>query len=303
MTKPDFSDFYRFIASLGIILISLAFFIPWLFLHETFDTQITVDNIKLLTSEAQALIGIRQRYALILTQNIGWISITIGGLGIVLFLAGIYFWWSKKQTVLDEKENLELEKLRHDVAQLSPVEIAKKAIRELAEVSENAAEKSEVAHSLQSINWYFEVESTVTDKLKECFGDESLLTNRKVGKLEIDAILLARQPRRRDVVIEIKSMDSSLFTQSMVLLPAMLVSKKLQGYIDETKRKSIGVAIFVLYAPDNNYNEEIVQQYKDFAASDQQKIAGVVTRVFTLKELKNLKCSQFAPLIDFDLYE
>ena len=302
MTKPDFSDFYRFIASLGIILISLAFFVPWLFLHETFDTQITVDDIKLLTTEAQTLIGIRQRYALILTQNIGWISVIIGSLGLALFVTGLFLWWSKKQTILDEKENLELKKLRHDVAQLSPIEIAEKVIRESIETSESKTEQSEVNHRLQSINQYFEVEATVIEKLKECFGDESLLTNRKIAGREIDAILLAKGSRRRDVVIEIKSVNANLPpSPSRVLSTAKQVSNILHVYVNETQRKSIGVGILVLNSPDGNYEPEILQQYKKLLSEYQRKIDGVVIRIFTLNKLKSLTCSQFAPIIDFDL--
>lgn len=304
MTKPDFSDFYRFLASLGIILISLAFFIPWLFLHETFDIQLTTVEISQLTSEAQTLIGIRQRYALILLQNIGWISIGVGSLGLILLLAGIILWWSKKQTVLDEKDNLELTKLRHDVAQLTPSEIAEKAIRESADISENAPEQqAEVDRRLQSINQYFETERAVIGKLKQCFGGDSLLTNRRIGKFEFDAILLTKGPRRRDVVIEIKTASTESISRAKVLNIANQTSHVLEVYVSETIRKSIGVGVLVLNSPDGHYDTEIIQEYKRLAAGYQERIDGIVIRVLTMQELKDFTCSEFRPLIDFDLDE
>lgn len=304
MTKPDFSDFYRFLASLGIILISLAFFIPWLFLHETFDIQITATEISQLTTDAQALIGIRQKYALIILQNIGWFSIVIGSLGLILFLAGIALWWSKKQTILDEKDNLELKKLRHDVAQLTPLEIAEKVIRESTDIPENAPEQqAEVDRRLQSVNQYFATERAVIEKLKHCFGDDSLLTNRRIGRFEIDAILLTKGPRRRDVVIEIKTASVETPSRARVLNIANQISHILEIYVGETKRKSIGVGILVLNSPDGYYDAEIIQEYKRLALGYQKRIDGIVIRVLTMQELTDLTCAKFRPLIDFDLDE
>lgn len=303
MTKPDFSDFYKFLASLGIILISLAFVVPWLFLHETFDIPITVNEINQLTVDAQTLIGIRQKYALVILQNIGWISIVIGGLGLVMFTAGIVLWWSKKQTILDEKESLELNKLRHDVAQLTPVEIAEKAIRESADILEGTTAQLEVDNKLQSINQYFAIERAVIEKLQECFGDNSLLTNRRIGRIEIDAILLTRGPRLRDVVIEIKSAPTNSISRTRVSNIANQISRILEIYVGETHRKSMGLGILVVNSPEGNYDSNIIEQYKRLAAEYQRKIEGIVIRVFTLQELKSLTCSQFSPMIDFDLAE
>lgn len=307
MTKPDFSDFYKFLASLGIILISLAFVIPWLFLHETFDIPITVNEINQLTVDAQTLIGIRQKYALILLQNIGWISIFIGSMGLILFITGIVLWWSKKQTIIDERESLELKKLRHDVAQLTPQltpsEIAEKAIRESADISESTTTQLEVDNKLQSINQYFATERAVIEKLQECFGDNSLLTNRRIGRIEIDAILLTRGPRLRDVVIEIKKASTNSSPRTTISNIANHTSRVLEVYFGETHRKSMGLGILVINSADGYYDSDVIQQYKKLAAEYQRKIEGIVIRVFTLQELKSLTCSQFSPMIDFDLAE
>jgi hypothetical protein len=304
MTKPDFSDFYKFLASLGIILISLSFVIPWLFLHETFDISIKVDEISQLTSDAQALIGIRQRYALMILQNIGWISIVIGVVGLVLFLTGIALWWSKKQTILDEKENLELLKLRYDVEKLIPKltaeEISENVLIETSDNSEGITPQENKNYNLLSIIQYFEIEKAVINKLQECFGEKSILTNRKIGKSNIDAILLARGPRRRDVIIEIKTATVISLDLKKVVSIAKTTSRNLEAYVVEIGRKSVGLGILVINSFDGNYDSEIIQRYKQLAKNESE-FEDIVIKVLTLQELENITRLQLLQMIDFDI--
>ena len=60
MTKFEYSDFYKFIASAGIALIILSAFVPWLFLREPFDLFQTESGISQLTPLAQEVIATRQ---------------------------------------------------------------------------------------------------------------------------------------------------------------------------------------------------------------------------------------------------
>ena len=46
MSKFEYSDFYKFIASVGITLIALSVFVPWLFLKEPFDLLQRQDEIR-----------------------------------------------------------------------------------------------------------------------------------------------------------------------------------------------------------------------------------------------------------------
>jgi hypothetical protein len=139
MTKLEYSDLYKFLVSLGIVLISLSLVVPWLFLRESFDALLKASDISELTPRAQALLIYRQQAALWFIRNVRWISLLLAIGGFLPLVMGIVF-WVRKQRLLDQREeietrkaNLEVEKLRRDMEPLNPPEIAKKAIDEARE--------------------------------------------------------------------------------------------------------------------------------------------------------------------------
>jgi hypothetical protein len=70
MNKPEYSDLYKFIASLGLILIAFSILLPWLFLRESFESLVSASDFANLTPTAQALIAYRQNTGLWFIQNI-----------------------------------------------------------------------------------------------------------------------------------------------------------------------------------------------------------------------------------------
>ena len=45
MTKLEYSDLYKFLASLGFVLIGLSLLVPWLFLRESFDALLNTTTV------------------------------------------------------------------------------------------------------------------------------------------------------------------------------------------------------------------------------------------------------------------
>jgi hypothetical protein len=95
MNKPEYSDLYKFIVSLGLILIAFAILLPWLFLRESFDSLVSASDIANLTPTAQTLITHRQNVALWIVQNIVWISAIPAILGFVSLVGGLFLWQRK----------------------------------------------------------------------------------------------------------------------------------------------------------------------------------------------------------------
>ena len=56
LPTPEYSDLYKFLASIGLILIVVAVGLPWLFLRESFVEPITVAEMDELTSIGRMLV-------------------------------------------------------------------------------------------------------------------------------------------------------------------------------------------------------------------------------------------------------
>ena len=119
MSKPEFGDIYRFIASLGLVLLSLGTALPWLIARESFDTRITVDEMARLTPMAQSIIERRQSLAWWRVWNSGAVSAAGVTAGCVMLAAGVIL-WSRKQVLLDQKESLERRKFPTGSQQYDP---------------------------------------------------------------------------------------------------------------------------------------------------------------------------------------
>ena len=52
----EFGDLYKFVVSLGVILVTLAVLGPWLFLREPFDLQVTQTELQGFTKRARQTI-------------------------------------------------------------------------------------------------------------------------------------------------------------------------------------------------------------------------------------------------------
>jgi hypothetical protein len=75
--KFEFGDLYKFVVSLGVVLISLSVLAPWLFLKEPFDLFKTDAELKAVTEVARAAILSRQESVAFILKFIPWFS-TVG---------------------------------------------------------------------------------------------------------------------------------------------------------------------------------------------------------------------------------
>jgi len=58
----NYSDFYRFLVSLGVLLMGMAFVLPWLLLRESSNLLLDASKIAALTPAAQHILAVRQQW-------------------------------------------------------------------------------------------------------------------------------------------------------------------------------------------------------------------------------------------------
>lgn len=298
MTKPDFSDFYKFISSLGIALLSFAFLLPWLFLRESFSTDITVEEISKLTPEAQTVILTKQSTALWFVSNVRWISSIIAIIGILFFLMGAYLWW-KKQKSIDEIDVLKTEELKLKVKSMTPEEIAIKTIKEVEalEIRERGTVQKELP-TVGDISAYLQLESTIISKFEDCFRELEtfVLTRQRVGNNEFDVILYSSAPFKADVLIEIKIVREKPSQQWILDTVEQMDSAK-KNYKVRTERVAMGM-LFIIISPE--YKEYVQSpSFQDFLSKSTEKpFRAISVKFYTEVEIKNFGCSDMHAIIN-----
>ncbi|HBL75142.1 MAG: hypothetical protein A2W90_05675 [Bacteroidetes bacterium GWF2_42_66] len=97
MEKIEYSDLNKFLVSIGVTLIIVAFILPWLYLKEPFDLSLTQEQISKLTNEAQKIIVIRQNFILRTINYIQYLSIGLFVSGLTSIIIGLCRWIKKQK--------------------------------------------------------------------------------------------------------------------------------------------------------------------------------------------------------------
>jgi len=270
-------------------------------LVEPFDATIATGELADLTPTAQALINSRQATALWFLQNIGWISGALAALGLGLLLYGIIL-WSKKQRLLDEKEKLETEKLKREIENMTPIQIAQKAINEAAkDLQADKPERimEEVHHEPTLLQEYFHLEETLISKLKACFGRNRVLDNMRItGGRAFDVIVLSEHLAESDVIFELKAYQRPTnLTRSSVRDVLQQLRQGIYDYKSATNHNASGILLYVVLR-DLAQDENRVMQYKRMAEELTQEISeDVAVHVFTPKEFNDLGCDDLKSMV------
>jgi hypothetical protein len=295
MTKLEYSDFYKFLVSLGVVLIALALLVPWLFLRESFDALLTVSEMSELTPAAQTLISYRQYAALWFVSNVLWISLSLVLGGLVPLVMGLTL-WVKKQRRLDQQEKyeveitgLELEKLKRELEPMTPAEIA---VRGIEEVEEEVTGKPDVSTLPSRVHRYLHIENMFLRKLITCYGENRALPHQMIRargrSSEYDAILLSEYDQSADIIFEIKH-----FTQQPQLngirMTVQRLIESIEVYAAAAERKAIAIIFFVLSQDmlNNVIVDKIVWTIKDQAEQHNLLIHPIF---ITEQELEALSC-------------
>ena len=128
MPRVDFGHYYKFLVSLGLILVGAAFVVPWLLLRESDTLVISRQRLAELTASAQGTIENKQR-TLALFEGLAFVLPVLLVEGVFLIILGLRQ-WRERQKVLDQTEDAHLES---EIRQLTPTELDDKLDRDTEE--------------------------------------------------------------------------------------------------------------------------------------------------------------------------
>lgn len=202
--KFEFGDLYKFVVSLGVVLISLSVLAPWLFLKEPFDLFKTEIELRAVTEVARAAIVSRQESVAFILRFTPWFSAIGSVCGIALIYLGLKRWHAN-QLLLDEQAKLEVEIKQQSLRDATKDEITADTAKdfEALEVQESVTEDYRFK-SFQ--DHYRQLESQVAKRLSALYGAKyEIEPNKMVGGVEIDLLLRGRAKFTKDILIEVKS--------------------------------------------------------------------------------------------------
>jgi hypothetical protein len=202
--KFEFGDLYKFVVSLGVVLVSLSILAPWLFFKEPFDLFKTQTELAGVTEVARKAILRRQESIAFILRFIPWFSAVGCISGVAVVCVGLRK-WQANQTLLDEQAKIEVELKKHSLRDATKDEIALAAARELEAVSVQESRNEEYRLTAFEAH-YAQLEGSVVGRLRKIYsGKYEVEHNKIIGGVELDLLLLGRAMLTKDVVVEVKA--------------------------------------------------------------------------------------------------
>lgn len=269
LNKVEFSDLYKFLTSVGLIIIASSFLIPWLFMKQEIGLLISESQYNELIESSKNLTDNRISLGLFITKVIPYISGVLFALGIII--SGIGLWnWKKKQDTVDETDQLKLTELKAKIKELDSNEIEQKAEqevkKELSMTSDSDSNKEEAESKIEE-NKNVNIETLKSNliNMENLFFQKIVDFNSFVyepksnvkidNKFEIDILLKSLDLNKYpDILIEVKYIQNKL--------KFSIVQEAFRGLMNAysnlyKSRKKINTYLIIVYKHDIAEREEI----------------------------------------------
>ncbi len=299
--KIEYGDLYKFISSVGIMIIISPFVIAWFFLKEPFSWMLARMELSSLSENAQNFTIIREELLLFIISNIRIYFILSILVGIFMILVGIFL-WVKRQRELDRNQTLINNKLEQELKDMSPKEIAENQVNSIEESYEKeVSNKIDNADNLKiksepnffyksNISEYVLIEDRVYNLFYELYNSKyAILKNKKIAKFEYDLILQNREPSKSDIIVEIKYMKSSFSRSRLIEL-----KEKMEAYKSiyfNTLGKDV-TAIIIIVVAEGQISRSTMYHYMSMVNSQEDNNQVLILYDTELKDINSEKLAK-----------
>ncbi len=194
MDKIDFSDINKFVTSIGLILIGLAFVLP-LFVNQNAEILLIEENLlNKSTPEAQTIIHFQQKSILNHLTLMPYLFFSFIGIGLSLVIYGLIRWNARQKVIYGiQDEEWRLKKMEGISSEQKKENISN-------EIGEDEPEKE------KTINKYLQLEDNIYLKLASAYSvNYQVEHNVSVDRANFDVILKSKFTNKRpDIIVEIK---------------------------------------------------------------------------------------------------
>lgn len=286
MDKISFESRYKFIVSLGIMLLVSPFIIIYILAEMSKDILITSKALNELNDISIEVMQIKQgTYLKIISSNIFYgLLIGLFVIGLILIIIGLYDWGKvqkqeyRKLELENEHFELENKNLKRQFG-LSQNEQMAKVKRELSENSRLLGKEESKVTSFE----YFEIEQLVATKIIEEFSTtHDVVKGFKLGNAEYDVVARGKGFLDKDYIFEIKYLKS-MITERWYTRTIEQIEKQSQNYSEKTNRLPYRQIIIVT-------EKENHVQVKDFI-NKQNKMNNLKVSVIEKRQINECKVS------------
>lgn len=216
----DFSHLYRFLCSLGLVLMALSIILPW-FIFQTQDSLlISVKELDNLTPAARETLQLRQTVIASIHHWIPALSITLLMLGLAIFIYSIRK-WNDRQKITDDLSDKE-QMTRISITQASSTEIAE-------EESSNALTEPEDELKLREEDIPVTVPATPTEP-SHASPHPSTSNGRNLGSDRS-----SHQFEWREVAKQLKGQALELISKAYTPAYSMIQDAKIEDHISGSR--------------------------------------------------------------------
>ncbi|MCC2313476.1 hypothetical protein [Cellulomonas xiejunii] len=271
MPRFEFGPLYKFFTSAGLVLIIAAIALPWAILRESSVLLISQQEMDGLTPVAQAVIETKQVQSEGLVHFYPWLSGALLAAGVFLLVYGLIK-WSKRQKVVDEKEDNEVLLQRRGLEPLNSDEIDH---RRNIEVAESIAAEQEATSEAGST---VDVDKAPASERDTAAGPHSSISTEPVANL-----MTMSATRSSDVLrhLETRSTYTAVERQLLNKLSAAFSPTHDVAHGVKMSARSDVTADLVALSPENSSEPDYVFELKYFA--------GAVLIALVLKALSQIR--------------
>jgi len=300
MEKIEYSDINKFLVSVGITLIIIAFLLPWLYLREPFDLILTQDQISKLTKDAQIIIAIRQGFILQTISYVQFATIGLFILGSISITVGLWRWFVKQKD-LDKRELIITARHEYEYKQLTEEEVAKKAEDEFEALKQDTTNSQITTQTTivrdEFIPNYLQLERSFFNKLVQFFqNDFKIYSNRRIDKYEYDIILENRQEKHLDYIFEIKYYPKQ-YSKTNLQEAVLRLGKSTQSYIEVTRRQAKPILVIIVHRGD--FSETELKELKTFTSTNLQEFSKISLGIISFDEFEELNKQKILNLLNY----
>lgn len=260
MSRISFDSRYKFIVSIGLLLLVAPFFIIYILSEISDSVLITNNAVNEYSKKSIEIMEMKQdAYLKILNSNLFYVLlIIIFLLGIIFIFLGLHQWKKVQNQELHklelENEHFELENegLKQQFGLTEKEQIAK-AEKEISQEGKVLGNDNIGITSKE----YFHIEQLVAKKIIEKLAlTHDVVNGFKLGDMEYDVVARGKGFLEKDYIFEIKYLKSTV-NQRWYNQLIEILRKQTQNYCEMTNRSPNRQVIIV--TEDSNYN-----QVKDF---------------------------------------
>lgn len=244
MGNINYDSFYKFLVSLGIILLILPF-ATFLFLFtNTFDLQISKIDLDTYTDTAQKVIRLKQSTPLLIEKWYMWLFLVVCVIGGVILIAfGLIKWYElqKLDDICKKRESQKgMESIEKNTVDMSDEQIIQKNI------STN--------NTSNIIMKGFMIEQRFFYWIKNTKRTHIVKTNIMIGNCEYDVVAFSNQLFDKDYVYEVKYIRKGIYLNQIEKYREAM--KELQSTYSE-KLNRVPYMVLAIVVPDEIYEHTL----------------------------------------------